>query len=338
MDSVLALALVRETGRKAFALHGRFLPGGEREARLGEELERLCQGIGVALHVVDLSREFREIVIEPFKRAYAEGLTPNPCAACNRDVKFGLLADVAIRHGAESIATGHYARLGGGEDGQRRAGLYRGADPVKDQSYFLALTPREALVRAVFPLGGWKKEDVPAALAKRGLVAPLPAESQEICFVPGDDYRAFLEAEGVMLAGGGPVVLPDGREIGRHGGLWRYTVGQRKGIGVAWSEPLYVLDKIIEGDVLVVGPRQALWVRECRVREVNVLVEVGEWPDVVRVQTCYRQRPAKARADWNADGAGLGLRFEADVPRPTPGQVAALFDEDGRVLAGGIIA
>jgi len=333
MDSLLALALVREAGHDALALHARFLPPDAREQHLFQDLENVCRALGVPLHIEDLSQEFRRLVIEPFKAAYAQGLTPNPCAACNRDMKFGLLADAARRLGAEGIATGHYARLSPGV-----GGLHRGADPTKDQSYFLTLTPLDALQRAVFPLGEWLKSDVPEALRKRGLAAPEPLESQEVCFVPGDDYRAFLAAEGAHLGGGGPVVLPDGQEIGRHQGLWRHTLGQRKGIGIAWSEPLYVVDKLRERNTLVVGPKSALYVRECLVRDVNMLADPAEWPRIVLAQTCYRQRPVPARARLSSCGTGFELRFETDVARPAPGQVAALFDDSGRALAGGIVA
>jgi len=330
MDSLLALALLREAGYDALALHARFLPPDADRPDISQDLETTCRKLGARLHIEDLSQEFRRLVIEPFKSAYTEGLTPNPCAACNRDMKFGLLADAALRLGANHIATGHYARL--------CPSLCRGVDEAKDQSYFLTLTPREALERAVFPLGGWLKSDVREALATRGLTAPLPSESQEVCFVPDDDYRAFLESEGVSLAGGGPVVLPDGREIGRHEGLWRHTLGQRKGIKIAWSEPLYVVDKLQERNALVAGPKSALYVRECRVRNVNMLASRDEWPEIVLAQTCYRQRPVPARAEMRADGKGSALHFETDVPRPAPGQVAALFDANGRALAGGIVA
>ncbi|WP_243364699.1 tRNA 2-thiouridine(34) synthase MnmA [Fundidesulfovibrio terrae] len=329
MDSLLALALLREAGHAVLALHAHFLAPDGRQRLLAQALDGLCRDIGVPFHAVDLSARFRQQVIAPFVHAYVSGLTPNPCAGCNRDMKFGLLFEEAARLGADRIATGHYARL-------KEAGeLIRGADPAKDQSYFLTLTPPQALARAVFPLGEWRKADVPAALAARGLAPPLPSESQEICFIPGDDYRAFLEAQGVALPGEGPVVLPDGREIGRHQGLWRYTIGQRKGIGIAWSEPLYVLDKRADENALVVGPKSGLDALDCRVRRMNFLVPPGDWPSTVLAQTCYRQRPRPARAQIS--GAEMTLVFESPVPKPTPGQVAAVFDGDGRALAGGII-
>lgn len=383
MDSLLALALLREAGHDVLALHAHFLPPGQAQLHLARALRESCAGMGVAFEDVDLSEAFREGVIEPFAAAYAAGSTPNPCAGCNRDMKFGLLFEEAARLGADRIATGHYVRLRpegsapatlGGETrsapdnvargpGSReggdslppgQAGLFRGLDPAKDQSYFLTLTPWGSLKRAVFPLGDWRKADVPAALAARNLAPPLPSESQEVCFIPGDDYRAFLEARGTVLPGPGPVLLSDGREIGRHRGLWRYTIGQRKGIGIAWSEPLYVLDKLPERNGLIVGPKSGLDSFECRVRDLNLLVPPQEWPEIVLAQTCYRQKPRPARVGMSVpepvhssgaarpsearEGEEMILRFESAVPRPTPGQVAAVFDREGRALAGGIIA
>jgi tRNA-specific 2-thiouridylase len=321
---------VREAGHDALALHAHFLPPDDRQLRLVRALDELCRGFGVPFAAVDLSGEFRRMVIKPFMDAYASGLTPNPCAACNRDMKFGLLADEAAHLGAGRIATGHYARQ------DARGNLLRGADPAKDQSYFLTLTPPEKLRRALFPLGEWRKADVPAALAARGLAPPLPSESQEVCFVPNDDYRAFLQDQGAKLPGPGPVRLPDGREIGRHQGLWRHTIGQRKGLGIPWSEPLYVLDKIASENALVAGPKSGLDSHDCHVRDVNLLVPFEEWPDAPLAQTCYRQRPAPVRASLT-QGGHLSLRFESAIPRPTPGQVAAVFDDSGRALVGGVI-
>ena len=330
MDSLLALALLREAGVDVLALHAHFLPPHERQPGLAEALAGLCGGLGVPFRAVDLSDAFRERVVDPFVAAYVAGQTPNPCAGCNRDLKFGLLFEEAASLGADRIATGHYARTGQG------GALVRGADPAKDQSYFLTLTTRDALARAVFPLGSWRKADVPAALAARGLAPPLPSESQEVCFIPGDDYRAFLESRGVDLPGAGPVRLPGGRIIGRHRGLWRHTIGQRKGLGIAWSEPLYVLDKLARENALVVGPKSGLDVSGCSVREVNAIIDPAKWPETVLAQTCYRQRPRPARAAL--EGHDMTLAFESALARPCPGQVAAVFDWDGQALAGGIIS
>lgn len=325
VDSLLCLALLREAGEEVLAVHGRFL---DQDAA-GEPLAALCASLGVPYLELDLRREFEERVVRPFVRAYLAGETPNPCAACNPGIKFGVLFDRAIERGADRLATGHYVRL---ENGR----LLRGADARKDQSYFLSLVPAGRLARAVFPLGGLTKDEVRAELARRGLAAPVPRESREICFVPGDDYRAFLEGRGEALPGGGPVLLEDGRALGRHRGLWRHTQGQRRGLGLSWPEPLYVLDKDVERNALVVGPRASLESSGCVLRGVNRLVAPDFWPEVVLVQTRYRQKARPGR--WEEAGDGLRLHFLEPQGRPTPGQISALYTPEGAVLAGGVIA
>ena len=333
-DSLLALGLLRRQGCDLIAVHAHFLPPDDAQQTLAAAISAQCATLGVPFRAIDLSQAFRARVIAPFIAAYAAGETPNPCAACNRDMKFGLLADAARDLDAERIATGHYARLEPSPDG---AALFRGADASRDQSYFLSLVPRKSLDRVVFPLAGRKKADNPAALADLGLTPPLPRESREVCFVPGDDYRAFLEASGAQLTGPGPIELPDGMRLGTHQGLWRHTIGQRKGLGVGWREPLFVLAKDAARNTLLVGPRAALDATTCRVREANILVPADRWPETVLAQTCYRMAPRPARAVVQDDG-GLDIVFAAPLPRPTPGQVATLYDAQGRVLAGGIIA
>lgn len=333
-DSLLALALLKEQGHPVVAVHARFLPGDWDEQRLGAPLLRVCGQLGVELRVLDLRAEFEEHVVAPFVAEYRAGRTPNPCALCNPRLKFGLLFDKAAEvFGATRIATGHYARLE--QDARQGPRLLRGADPAKDQSYFLALVPRERLARAVFPLGAWRKADVAPALDARGLRPPLPLESQEVCFIANDDYKAFLEARGTRLPGPGPMVLENGAAVGRHQGLWRYTVGQRRGLGVAWSEPLYVLRKDVGRNALVVGPKAALTVSGCVAREVNRLVDRELWPEVVFVKTRYRQEASPARA--RAVESGLAFDFLEPHERPAPGQVAAAYDEAGVLLAGGVI-
>jgi tRNA-uridine 2-sulfurtransferase len=332
-DSLLALGLLRRAGRDVLAIHAHFLPPDERQQALAAAIAAQCDVLGVPFFAVDCSDVFRERVIEPFLRAYAEGLTPNPCAACNRTMKFGLLLEQARELGADGLATGHYARLEQTQDG---VALYRGDDASRDQSYFLGLVPGSALARAVFPLARRHKTDNPAALAEQGLTPPLPKESREVCFVPGDDYRALLTASGQPLSGPGPIVLADGNRVGTHQGLWRHTIGQRRGLGVAYAEPLYVLAKDVPANALVVGPKAALAATACRTGPANLLVAPTAWPEMVLAQTCYRMVPRPVTASLDADG-GLRVRFVESVPRPTPGQLAVLSAASGRILAGGVI-
>lgn len=332
MDSLLALALVREAGFEVMALHAHFLSPDHAEGRghrLALALGDLCRKLDVDFAAVDLSKDFRRLVIEPFARAYLQGLTPNPCAHCNRHMKFGLLADQAARLGADELATGHYASLEGGA-------LGRGLDQAKDQSYFLALVPAFALARARFPLSGVRKVDVPAALAARNLAPPLPSESQDVCFIPEGDYPAYLESLGCDLPGPGPIELADGRRVGAHRGLWRHTLGQRRGLGAPWSEPLYVIRKDLTRNVLVAGVKADLESHGCTARQANFLVDPALWPRTVLARTSFRQRPRQATA--RIDGAdGFHLAFHQAVDLPAPGQLAVVYDECGRVLAGGVI-
>ncbi len=331
-DSLAALLALRDAGREVLALHGRFLPAPDERSEA--ELAVACAGLGVPLHVVDLRREFESLVAAPFAAEYLCGRTPNPCARCNAAMKFGLLLDRALALGAGALATGHFAAAGAHP--AYGWALSRGADPVKDQSYFLSLVPRERLMLARFPLAARTKSAARAGLAARGVVPPLPEESQEICFVPGDDYRAFLAARGEALPGPGEARLPDGTLVGRHQGLWRSTIGQRRGLGLSWREPLYVLDKDMARNILVVAPREALLEEGFEASEANVLVDPALWPDEPLVQTRYRESAWPARAELS--GGALRVRFVEPHIRPAPGQVAALYDADGVVLAGAIIA
>lgn len=331
-DSLLALGLLRRAGHEVMGVHAHFLPPDAEKRDLASAIAAQCDAIGVPFHAVDLSRAFHDRVIAPFIAAYAQGLTPNPCAACNRDMKFGLLLAAARDLGAEKLATGHYARLEATNNGPA---LFRGADATRDQSYFLSLVPAAALAQAVFPLANRIKADNPAVLATLGLAPPLPKESREICFVPGDDYRTFLQASGAPLSGPGPILLPDGSRLGTHQGLWRHTVGQRKGLGVGWREPLYVLAKDAARNALRVSPKSDLAATRCRAGGVNLLVAPADWPETVLAQTCYRMRPRPARAAM--DGETLAIAFADPVTLPTAGQLAVLYDVAGRVLAGGVL-
>jgi tRNA-specific 2-thiouridylase len=335
-DSLSCLARLREAGHEVIALHGQFLPDA-RDAKglqAASGLAEACTRLNVPLHVLDLREPFERLVAGPFAAEYLSGRTPNPCARCNAAMKFGLLLDEALRLGAEALATGHYARAG--EHPVYGWALSRGGDPGKDQSYFLSLVPRERLQRAVFPLAAERKTAVLADLAAQGLRPPLPEESQEICFVPGDDYRTFLAARTSVLPGPGPAVLPDGTVVGAHQGLWRATIGQRRGLGLAWREPLYVLDKDVARNTLVVGPRAALLAEGFQAVEANILVDPALWPEVVLAQTRYREQAKPARAELS--GRELRVRFLEPQPRPAPGQVAALYAADGAVLAGAVIS
>lgn len=333
-----ALLALRDTfGASAvFAMHARLR--GEADSALEERLSAVCGQLGLAFHVVDLRERFQELIIRPFAEAYVRGETPNPCARCNRRVKFGILLDEARKRGADRLATGHYADFT--SHPRYGAVLRRGADPRKDQSYFLALTPASSLKAACFPLKAMHKKDVGPALEQRNISIPSPGESQEICFVPNDDYRAFLRTTGIRLPGGGPMVTGDGLVVGHHQGLWQYTEGQRRGLGVAWTEPLYVVGKDRSRNALVLGTARELKVSRCVAAEINMLVPPELWPNDLFVQTRYRQTAVSADVRIQgpaAVSARMLIRFHTPQLPTAPGQVVAVYDADGCVLAGGVL-
>lgn len=369
-DSLYALMSLRAQGHEVLALHGRFLPpaqtpsGPSPPPLTAEEsdpvpgLRRACETLDVPLHVLDMAQAFDQAVIAPFVHTYAAGHTPNPCALCNARIKFGLLLDAALHLGAEGLATGHYAHRY--EHPLYGPVLARGADSAKDQSYFLALVPAARLALAHFPLARITKAEAVAALAAQGVVVPLPRESQEICFVPADQYRPFLQkqaaARGVELSSPGPMLLyagtPQEREVGRHQGLWQYTEGQRKGLGVAWRQPLFVTGKDQARNALLLGEKDGstlMGLTSCRVEDVNFLVPPRLWPQELLGRVRYRQQAAPIRVDCvvhmdieEAIGGpasnSLHLHFDEAQSPTAPGQVAVIQDRDGVVLAGGIIA
>ena len=285
-----------------------------------------CHDLGLPHVTLDLREAFRETVVRSFVDGYAAGLTPNPCMRCNGAFRFAALVAFAERVGAEVLWTGHYARVVE-RDGMRL--VARGADPAKDQSYMLATVDPGLLDRVAFPLGAMTKDEVRADAAAAGLAAATRAESQEACFLAGGDYRAFLARQGVADAPG-PIVDTGGAVIGRHDGLWRYTPGQRRGIGVASAEPLYALRADTNTNALVVGPRRLLGTSRVDARG-RLYVDVGE----ADVKLRYRSAPVGARV--SATEEGFSLELLEPVEAVAPGQVAVLYDDDV-VVGAGVIA
>jgi tRNA-specific 2-thiouridylase len=335
VDSLLALQLLKGQSSDVLALHARFLEPEGPERRMEGRLARLCRDLGVELVTVDLIDEFRRLVIEPFVRSYVKGETPNPCALCNARIKFGVLLELAETMGAGSLATGHYAVSC--LDTAKRPALWRGHDDGKEQSYFLSLLRSDQLNRACFPLGRWRKQDAVETVQRSGLSVPARGESQEVCFIRDGDYRRFLQDQCSDLPGPGAIVDSLGRRLGQHSGLQNYTLGQRRGLGIAHSEPLYVLDKRSRENELVVGPRRELAADSFSVRELSQLLPSAEWPDTVFVQTTYRQRPRGVRVFPDPSGTRLQAVFDQPHTPATPGQVAAFYSPEGRVLGAGLI-
>ena len=286
-----------------------------------------CHRLGLPHVTLDLREAFRAEVVQPFVDGYAQGLTPNPCMRCNGRFRFDALVAFAERAGADVLWTGHYARIVE-RDGVRL--IARGSDAAKDQSYMLATVDPALLDRVGFPLGGQGKRSTRDEAAAAGLSVAERAESQEACFLAGDDYRTFLERQGLARRPGS-IVDEQGVELGRHDGTWRYTPGQRRGIGLALPEPVYALRSDTATNTLTVGPRSALEVRQVEVRGRLYL-------PVERAEAKLRYRSAAVPSLVVRTSDGFRLQLEQPAHAVAPGQVAVLYDDEAIVGAGVIVA
>ena len=282
-----------------------------------------CHALGLPHVTLDLREEFRAEVVAPFVDSYRDGETPNPCTRCNGAFRFDALLEFAERAGAAKLWTGHYARIVE-RDGSRL--LARGLDPEKDQSYMLATVRPELLERVEFPLGGQTKDETRAEARAAGLAAAGRPESQEACFLAGDDYRRFLERQGLASAPG-DVVDEHGARLGGHDGYWRFTPGQRRGVGVAAARPLYVLRTDRAANAVVVGPRESLAVS-------HVEAQGALYAPVSKADVKLRYRSAPVATDVREANGGFALHLQQAAYGVAPGQVAALYDGDVVVGAG----
>ena len=288
---------------------------------------RTCHDLGLAHVTIDAREDFRETIVAPFVEAYARGETPNPCTRCNGSFRFAELLAFAGRAGAARLATGHYARIVE-RDGLRLLG--RARDEGKDQSYMLATLDPDVLDRLWFPLGEQTKAETRAEAERGGLEVARRPDSQEACFLAGGDYRAFLERAG-LRSEPGSIVDEDGRELGRHDGYWRFTPGQRRGLGVAAPEPLYALRTQPAANAVVVGPRAALAVS-------SVSAEGRLHVPIERCRVKLRARSPLAEARVEPTPRGFRLELDDPVHGVACGQTAVLYDGDAVVGAGTVRA
>ena len=284
----------------------------------------LCHSLGIPHVTLDLRDEFRRAIVTSFVRGYARGETPNPCIACNGSFRFAELLAFARRAGAARLATGHYART---IEHKGRLLLARAADPAKDQSYMLARLDPRFLTRIRFPLGEQTKDETRAEARSAGLVVADRRESQEACFLAGGDYRDFLARHG--LNGTGAIVDEDGRELGRHEGYWRFTPGQRRGLGINAPTPLYAVATDARTQTVTVGPRESL-------ARTSVTVRGRVFVSVRRADAKLRYRSPAVTADVHATGRGFRLRLGEPAYAVARGQAAVLYDGDV-VVGSGVI-
>lgn len=346
VDSSVAAALLLEAGHEVIGVTLRTAPWTEPDderARFGAccspataaGARAVARQLGIPYYLLNHEREFAELVIGDFTREYLAGRTPSPCVVCNREVKFGTLLRRALALEAEGVATGHYARLGRAPDTGRWL-LYRGQDRVKDQSYFLWPLTQAQLARARFPIGELTKVEVRARARARGLATAATPESQELCFVEGD-YRAFLRARAPEAFRPGPILDEAGRELGAHAGLGAYTVGQRKGLGLAASAPRYVIRLDPARNAVIVGERPALEARRLVATGVN-LIAVERLDAPLEVEARIRHGAPLAPARLVPRGPGeVEVGFAAPLRAVTPGQSVVFYRGD-LVVGGGLIA
>jgi tRNA-specific 2-thiouridylase len=338
VDSSVAACLLAEEGYEVLGSHLRLVhtggvehgccgPGAEADARA------VAQHAGFPFEVVDLSETFEERIVADYLAEHEAGRTPNPCVRCNERIKFGAFLERAVARGFDLVATGHYVRTA--REGSGRWRLYRGRDRGKDQSYVLAGLGQEQLARARFPVGALAKEETRRHARRLGLPVAGKPDSQDLCFAPSGDAAAFVEARAPHLARTGQVVDPEGRALGTHGGAFRYTIGQRRGLGVSTGERRYVVDVDAGANRVVVGPAGLLSRAGLMADRVTWISDRPEGPIEGEVKIRYRGEDVPAVIEpAGRDEARVG--FRSPQRAVTPGQAVAFYSGD-EVLGGGTI-
>lgn len=343
VDSSVAAALLVERGYNVIGMMMRlwseetFGGGAHNRCCTPEQMndaQRIADKLGIPFYVLDTKATFRNTVVQYFIDEHASGDTPNPCIECNRQIRFNFLQKNALMLDADYLATGHYARIRQDESGKYQ--LWMGLDPRKDQSYVLSVMGQQQLAHAMFPIGEYEKTEVRAIAEKIGLSVHSKKDSQDLCFLGDGDYRRFLRDHAPNIMESGSILLKNGVELGKHDGLANYTIGQRKGLGVAYSEPLYVLAKDATRNALIVGTKAQLGRDWLTARRVNwISGEVPTEPFKAQVKIRYKAQPVAAMVTPLPDDR-IHVKFEDTLRDITAGQGAILYDGQ-QCLGGGTI-
>ena len=334
IDSLVSAYILKNEGISVFGIH--FTTGFEagKPEESASIASKLSTQLNFPVHEVDLGDVFRTTVVDYFIRSYREGITPNPCLVCNPAVKFDALFNAAKKLGADLLATGHYARVL--QDAGGRFRLLKGVDLAKDQSYFLSFLSQQHLSRASFPLGTLTKSDVKKIATEKGLSPAVRHESQDVCFIHDENYADFLCRHAGIEPQPGPVVTIEGETVGRHNGLHRFTVGQRRGINCPSSKPYYVVRLSPLTNTLVVGRKHDLLFECCTVDQLHWVGPEPQLPFSAEVRLRYRHQAVPASVSA-AENGKLAVSFLTPQNAPTPGQGAVFYIGD-EVLGGGIIS
>lgn len=336
VDSSAAALVLKEKGYEVIGVTMDLYSEGNNNNSASIDAKKVCEAIGIPHIEYNLRKEFKCKVIDNFIQEYSNQRTPNPCIECNKYLKFGLMYEKAKEFNCNYIATGHYARIEYSEKYKRHV-LKKSSNILKDQSYVLYRIPKEILDKIIFPLGEMKtKEEVRNIVKEKNLIVANKPDSEDICFIPDGNYKRFLEKNSNLKPKEGDIVNSKGEILGKHKGLYYYTIGQRKGLGISYKAPLYVIGFNKGKNQVIVGEEKEIYKNEAIVSDINLLLidEITDKMNVL-VKTRYSSREEKATIE-KIDKNLVKVCFEKPVPRITPGQ-SAVFYIDDIVLGGGKI-
>lgn len=329
VDSSVAACLLKDKGYNVIGVTLELLDNEETKKSI-EDAKNICKKIDIKHYVCDLKKEFKEEIVQNFITAYKQGKTPNPCVLCNRLFKFGLFYKKALELGADYISTGHYARV-------KNNRLMMSLADGKDQSYFLCQIKKEILPKVLFPLNEFQsKEEIRTLARKYQLPVSEKKDSQEVCFIPNDDYKTFLKKNGQEEVEG-KIILTDKTVLGNHKGLFNYTIGQRKGLNISYKEPLYVIQLDTKNNNLIVGTNNELFNQELIATNMNYLVEKDEFFKT-KLFAKIRSRGNLEEVDTVTEEQNrLKIKFKDKLRAITPGQLIVFYNENKECLGGAYI-
>ncbi len=329
VDSSVAACLLKDKGYNVIGVTLELLDNEETKKSI-EDAKAICKKIDIKHYVCDLKKEFKEEIVQNFITAYKQGKTPNPCVLCNRLFKFGLFYKKALELGADYISTGHYARV-------KNNRLMMSLADGKDQSYFLCQIKKEILPKVLFPLNEFQsKEEIRTLARKYQLPVSEKKDSQEVCFIPNDDYKTFLKKNGQEEVEG-KIILTDKTVLGNHKGLFNYTIGQRKGLNISYKEPLYVIQLDTKNNNLIVGTNNELFNQELTATNMNYLVEKDEFFKT-KLFAKIRSRGNLEEVDTVTEEQNrLKIKFKDKLRAITPGQLIVFYNENKECLGGAYI-